>query len=114
MTGLLSAWAVEAGIVTWRSFHRDHRPPLPADFVAVFILFGALGLLAEVPNMKGTAAVTGWGIVLASAFSLVPRQVPGAAQFNGQAKIDPTAVQAQPGNKSLTASLARQTNRPIG
>lgn len=105
--GLLSAWAVEAGIVTWRAFKRDGRAPLPSEFVAVFVLFGALGLLAEVPNMKGTAAVTGWGIVLASAFSLVPQAVPGSSQLNGGSRANPLTPNPAAGQSVNTAAPSR-------
>lgn len=106
--GLLSAWAVQSGIVTWRAFKRDQRAPLPSEFVAVFILFGTLGLLAEVPNMKGTAAVTGWGIVLASAFSLVPEAVPGSGQLNGgKARPNPLTPNPASGTSVNTAAPTR-------
>lgn len=69
MSGLLLAWAVEAGIVTWRSFAKDHRPPLPSEFVSTFVVFGVLGAIAEIPNARTLATVTAWGIVLATALN---------------------------------------------
>lgn len=101
MTGLLSAWLVEAGIVTWRSFQRDGRAPLPSDFVAVFIVYGSLGMLAQVPNASGVAAATGWGLVLATALNLVDPAHPIAGRsLSG-------AVPAQTGSNQLTAALQR-------
>lgn len=72
MNGLALAWLTETGLVTWRAFKRDNRPPLPADFVASFVIFGGLGLLAETEVFAGAAAVAGWGIVVATALNLGP------------------------------------------
>lgn len=101
LNGFLSAWLVEAGIITWRSFKRDKRPPLPSDFVAVFVVYGSLGLLAEAPHAQGVATATGWGIVLATALNLVDPAHPLAGR-----PLD-RAVPAQPGNAKLTATLQR-------
>ncbi len=72
MSPLLMAWGVEAGIVTWRAFRSKGRPPVPGDFVATFVLFGALGALAESESFRPAAAITGWGIVLATVLNLGP------------------------------------------
>lgn len=103
MTGLLSAWMVEAGIVTWRAFKRDNRPPLPSDFVAMFVVYGTLGIVAEVPHAQSTATAIGWGIVLATALNIVDPTNPVGRPLG-------RAVPAQPGNADLTKALSR----PVG
>lgn len=83
MTGMLTAWMAEAGIVTWRAFHRDHRPPLPSEYIATFVIFGALGLLTEVPNGSAPAAAIGWGLVLATGLSYFDPEHPFGASAAG-------------------------------
>ena len=74
MEGLFGAWFVEGSIITWRSFTREHRPPLPSEFVASFVIFGLLGLAP--PAAKPAATALGWGLVVATVLRL------GPADFN--------------------------------
>lgn len=92
MSGLLLAWGVEAGVVTWRAFKRDARPPLPSELVATFVIFGALGIAAEAPQLRTPAAVMGWGIVIATALNLGPAThlSPQGAELDANGK--PTKV----------------------
>lgn len=61
------AWGVECGIITVRDLAQKHRPPLPSEFLASFVVFGLLGVLA-IPAPKA-AAVAGWGLVVATFLS---------------------------------------------
>lgn len=75
----MAAWITETVIVSWRAFHQEHRPPLPSEFVAAFVLYGALGLIAESPTARPAATALGWGLVVATALRL------GPADFNAAA-----------------------------
>lgn len=68
MRGLLLAALVEASIITWRDLSTEKVLPLPSDYVAVAILYGALGLLPE--SASGAASLIGWGIVVATFLNL--------------------------------------------
>lgn len=79
MSGLALAWMAEAGLMTYRIVHTGRPPeagggrvPWPADYVATFIIFGGLSLVAELgPEWATVASVTGWGLVLATILNLV-------------------------------------------
>ena len=51
--GVLSAWLVEIGLITWRDLtgkdptHTINGFPLPADYLATFLVFGSLGLVPK-------------------------------------------------------------------
>lgn len=76
MNGLFAAWIAETVIITWRSFTREQRPPLPSEFVAAYVIFGTLGLIAESPTARPAAVAVGWGLVVATVLRL------GPADFN--------------------------------
>lgn len=61
--GVLTAWAVAAGIQIYRDVKENHQPPLPSEFIASGAIFGVLGLL-DAPT-RGTAGVIAWGLLLA-------------------------------------------------
>lgn len=71
MTGVLAAWVVELGVITYRDFKGGrllNGLPIPADFLATFVIFGALGLLGagDNPNRRNFATATAWGFVVAT------------------------------------------------
>lgn len=94
MNGIVLAWAVEAGIVTWRAFKRDSRAPLPSEFVATFVIFGTLGVIAESPTARPACTVTAWGIVIATALNLGPAT--HLSPSGGETSTDGTPVKIQP------------------
>jgi hypothetical protein len=94
MFGVLSAWLVEVGLITYRdlkagSTNTINGLPLPADYVATFVVFGALGALAEVPAARNFAGITAWGFVLASVLNLVDPTSPLNRAKESQAAGDP-------------------------
>lgn len=105
MTGLLAAWGVEAGIVTYRSFRTQQRPPLPSDFVATFILFGTLGLVAESPTLAPAATLVGWGVVLATVLNLGPFE---AGAIAGGQSLSSTNSPSSP-----TSAPPTRVGRPV-
>lgn len=64
MASLVVPWAAQVGVITARDFASDHRPPLPSELLASFVVFGFLAGIA-IPAPKA-ATLAGWGIVLAT------------------------------------------------
>jgi hypothetical protein len=64
MDSLLWPWAVEIGIISWRDFSTQKRPPVPSELLSTFIVFGAFTLVAQANQKVG--ALLGWGIVTAT------------------------------------------------
>ena len=99
--GVLAAWLVEIGLITWRDLtgkdptHVINGCPLPADYLATFMVFGALGL---VPKDNGgaskAATLAAWAFVLATYLNALP----GALNPSGT-----------PGAKSSTAGTTPST-----
>lgn len=86
MFGVLSAWLVEVGLITYRDIARSNSTntigglPLPADYLATFVVFGSLAALSEVESARTFCGITAWGFVLASLLNLVdPTDPVGAA-----------------------------------
>jgi hypothetical protein len=64
MTTLLP-WALSVGVVTVRDVRVYGKPPVPGEFVATGVLFGALTILAQAnPPLAGVLA---WGMLAAIA-----------------------------------------------
>jgi uncharacterized membrane protein len=71
--GLLSAWVVAVGLITWRGVKQVPRTtplpmPLPSTYVSTFVVYGGLSLLPD--SAAGFAGATGWAFVLAIALNL--------------------------------------------
>ena len=61
MPGIVLAWLVGEGILTYRSFEDDHRPPLPGQLLAasgIFVMM--LALLAEAQQARFLAGALAW------------------------------------------------------
>lgn len=82
MGALLAAFLAEIAIVTYRDIagkapnHTIAGLPLPADYLAAVIIFGGLGLVPKDSGASKTAALFGWGIVIATGLSLWNPQSP--------------------------------------
>lgn len=73
MTGVLVAWAVEVGLITYRDFKKGSKNnvgglPLPADYLATFIIFGVLALPSG--EFQKPATLAAWGYVAATFLNL--------------------------------------------
>jgi hypothetical protein len=77
MTGLLSAWIVSMGIISWDQITQDKHAPVPGTFVAASLVFALLGVVGEWNS--GVAAITGWGLVTAQAISYATNKSKAAA-----------------------------------
>jgi len=101
--GLALAWLVEVGIITWRDLtgkaknHTVAGLPIPADYVATFIIFGALSFVPkDNVGASRTAALVGWAYVVATYMNVAP------------ALVNPT------GKTSSTSSSSTQTTPTAG
>jgi len=65
MGPLIMAWLLGEGIITWRSVHSDHHPPIPGQMLAATGLFALLALLAQHEPARGTATLLAYGLDLA-------------------------------------------------
>jgi hypothetical protein len=78
--GLIVAWLVGEGLMTYKDVKRNKRPPLPAELLATSGLFVVLGILGEsAPKLATTLA---WGFDMAAFLSLwsaQPNQTGGTA-----------------------------------
>jgi hypothetical protein len=75
MTGLTTAWLTEIVVISYRATKNGSNQgttsiplPLPSQFAATFIIYGALGLLPDAAS--GFASAVGWGFVLATVLNL--------------------------------------------
>lgn len=75
MNPLLIPALIEAGLVTYRDVKASTSAtnpitnfPLPSQYVAVLVVFGALSLVPE--SGSRLAAVIGWGFVIATGLNL--------------------------------------------
>jgi hypothetical protein len=101
--GVLAAWLAEIGIITWRDLtgkdptHTINGFPLPADYLATFVVFGALGLVPSSNQGAARAAtLAAWAFVIATYMNALPT----ALNPSGAA----VAKSATPGTASPTAT----------
>lgn len=77
--GVLLAWLTEIGLITWRDLtgkdpnHTINGFPLPADYLATFLVFGTLGLVPK-DNVGASraATLTAWAFVVATYMNALP------------------------------------------
>lgn len=73
---ILMAWLVGEGIVVWRSFKKDKRPPIPGQLLATSGVFVLLALMSEAgPEAAKLAGTLGVGFDIAAAFNILPNVV---------------------------------------
>ena len=73
---LMAAWLAELAIITYRSAaNKDSIPnrpikalPLPSEYAATFVIYGALSFIPE--SGARAASAMGWGLVLATLLNL--------------------------------------------
>ena len=68
MSGIILAWLVGEGIITYRVVTQDHHPPLPSQILASSGFFVIAGIIAEANNTLGTLLAV--GVDAAAALSL--------------------------------------------
>lgn len=81
-------WLVAEGIVIWRSFKKNHHPPLPGQLLATSGAFVLLGLLSEAgPEAARFSGIFGGGLVIAASFGIL-----GSVTTNAQGNPVTTKV----------------------
>jgi hypothetical protein len=85
MPGIVLAWLAGEGIIIYRSWKKDGRPPMPGQLLASSALFAALGLLAEAPNARFLAGALAWGFDIAAFMNLAPTILTGATNTEKKA-----------------------------
>lgn len=113
MSGLALAWMAEAGLMTYRIVNAGRpseagggRVPWPADYVATFVVFGGLSLVAEIGGgWDQVAAVTGWGLVLATVLNLVDPLAPFAKRQQQTQETLAASRRQAPRTNPLTQAL---------
>jgi len=101
--GILLAWLVGLGIISWRDVRVNHGPPIPGQLLGASGLFALLSLLAEYEPAAGLAAMLGWGFDLAAILNILPGGLGGPKP--GQAAAKPGTAPAAP---------AKQPAKPAG
>lgn len=106
MGSLMFAWFAEMGLITWRDFKNGRTVlgmPPPSDYMATFIVFGALTAIAQTENGRSFAAITGWSLVLASVLNVVnPTFVSPAGAQTTTTTSAPLAGQSLSGSTAAT------------
>jgi len=81
MNSITAPWTAEVVLLSWRSVRNKHRPPLPSELLATFVVFGAIGLVTS-SNPK-IGSLLGWGIVVSTGINFLGTSdkliAPGAA-----------------------------------
>lgn len=88
------AWLTGLGIITWRSFQKDHHPPVPGTLLAASALFALLALAAEYQPARGAATAAAFGLDLAAwlkAPLITPKQAAELPTVSGKANPSGTA-----------------------
>lgn len=92
MGGIVMAWLVGEGIVTWRWF-KAGAPPPPGSLVAVSGFFALLAVLATYQPARAAATAVAFGIDIAAFLQFLPGTVaPGKTGWPPPLIVDPTAV----------------------
>ena len=98
MSAVLLAWATEIGLITWRDIRGQEKNhsiaglPLPADYLATFIIFGGLAMVPKGGGAGRAAALGAWAYVVATYLNAVP------------AILNPSGAQTTSGTKSGTST----------
>jgi hypothetical protein len=82
MGAVMLAWIVEVGIITWRDLtgkspnHTVAGLPLPADYLATFLIFGVLGFVPKSnAGASRTAGLVAWAYVVATYMNVAPQMI---------------------------------------
>jgi hypothetical protein len=72
MPAIVLAWLAGEALIIYRSYKRDHRPPMPGQLLASSGLFALLGLMARNDQAKFLAGAMAWGFDIAAFLNLAP------------------------------------------
>lgn len=83
MRGLVLAWAVGLGILTWRTAQEYHKPPVPGRILGASMVYVLLAFLAEYEPARRAAVLAAWGFDVAVLFKAGPAALVSTAGFGG-------------------------------
>lgn len=100
--GVVLPWGIAVGIITFRDFKKGATNnvaglPLPADYLATFIIFGTLSLFSGEAQKPATALA--WGYVVAMLLHFID------PTFSGKNKAAPAKTTA-----NSTTTSTKSTN----
>ena len=89
MPSLVLAWLAGEGLIIYRSYKKDHRPPMPGQLLAASGVFLVLGVMAQNQKLTTLAGLLGWGFDIAAFMNVAPDILTGATK--AEAKAQPGA-----------------------
>ena len=73
MRGIVLAWGVGLGILSWRTVQQYHKPPVPGRVLGASVVYAALALIAEYEPATAAATLAAWGFTVAVLFKAGPQ-----------------------------------------
>jgi hypothetical protein len=96
-TGVMLAWLAGLGIIGYRQVAQQHHAPFAGKILGASMLFGLLGLLAEVPAATGFATLLAWGFDLAAVLDVLPQGLGGTSKSAPSSGWSATGTTQKPG-----------------
>ena len=85
MPGIVLAWLAGEALIVYRTYKREHHPPMPGQLLASSGVFAVLGLMAQNRDLRFLAAALAWGFDIAAFYNVAPDILTGAATANQNA-----------------------------
>jgi hypothetical protein len=89
--GIIIAWLVGEGIISYKSVKKNNRPPLPADLLAASGAFVLLGILSEFQDRL--AMMLAVGLDAAALLTLFPTTASGTSASPAQTPSQAASTQ---------------------
>lgn len=86
MPGIVLAWLAGEGLIIYRSYKQDHRPPMPGQLLASSGVFIVLGLIAQSQQAAFLAGAMAWGFDIAAFYNLAPSLTGGTPKTTSTKK----------------------------
>lgn len=93
--GILLAWLVGIGVITWRGVAKYHKPVSPGQYMAASGVYVLLAVVAEWQPAATVATLMAWGFDLAVILQLTPEQVSGPKKTAAPAAGEGTSGNAR-------------------
>jgi hypothetical protein len=94
--GIVLAWLAGEGLIIYRLWKKDHRPPMPGQLLASSGVFAVLGVLAEAPQARFLASAMAWGFDIAAFMNLAPSLTGGSGAMAKDTAPAKPATPAKP------------------
>lgn len=96
-SGVMLAWLAGLGIIGYRQVAQQHHAPFAGKILGASMLFGLLGLLAEVDAARGFATMLAWGFDLAAVLDVLPGGLGGSPKAAPSSGYKATGTTQKPG-----------------